>query len=147
MARKKQLPPQATETKGGKNLPDQSGDISPDRMSPLWSFASLDVGSTWCWSNMTPDLLIQVLARFKNLETMTWGDIKRTTGSHNVETYRLVKEARDRLEEIGLEYIEELFSLRVTGERRVWGILDNHVLRILWWDPEHEICPSVLKHT
>jgi hypothetical protein len=96
---------------------------------------------------MTQDDLRIVLARLKNLETMTWAEIKGPKKSHNVEKFKLIKEAQDRLEEIGLDYLEELFSLRITGEHRVWGVLNNHILQILWWDPTHEICPAPLRNT
>jgi uncharacterized phage-associated protein len=29
----------------------------------------------------------------------------------------------------------------------VWCIRHLNVMRILWWDPDHLVCPSVMKHT
>lgn len=54
----------------------------------------------------------------------------------------LAKRARDRLVEISQDDAAEYFSLRVNSAARVWGIRDAHTLRILWWDPNHEVCPS-----
>ena len=147
MAKRKGLPAQVSETRSGKKLPNQSGDITPDQMSPLWSFSLLDIGSTWCWSKMSPEQFGEVFAKLKNFETMKWAEIKGPKKSHFIKKTRLIKEAQDRLSEIGFEEEEELFSLRLEGKQRIWGLLDDHVLRILWWDPEHEICPSNLKHT
>ena len=36
---------------------------------------------------------------------------------------------------------------RISGPGRVWGIREEHVLDLLWWDPRHEVCPSPKKHT
>jgi len=41
--------------------------------------------------------------------------------------------------------VEDLFSLRLTGKKRLWGIRDRHVFKVFWWDPEHGVCPSELK--
>lgn len=88
-----------------------------------------------------------VLSRLKNFESMTWREIDGNTGSHGVSLSSLSKEARDRLEEIRQDDAPELFSLRITGAARVWGILDEEVFRVLWWDPNHQVCPSIKKHT
>lgn len=147
MPKPKKLAAKVADQDSSKKLPSQSGSLSPDQMKPLWSFSSIDLGSTWCWTNLTPEHIEEVLTRLKNFETMTWADIKGPKESHPVERYKLIKAAQDRLDEIGLDDLEELFSLRISGLHRVWGILDNHVLRIMWWDPNHEVCPSKLRNT
>jgi hypothetical protein len=68
------------------------------------------------------------------------------SGSHAVEYDRLDTAAQRRLEEIGRGEIDSLFSVRITGEQRVWGVKDVAILRVLWWDPNHSVCPSK-KHT
>jgi hypothetical protein len=42
--------------------------------------------------------------------------------------------------------VHECFSLRINSPARVWGIRDEYVLRVLWRDPRHEVCPSKKKH-
>jgi hypothetical protein len=91
--------------------------------------------------------LAEVLAKLRGFESMTWREIDGPTGSHGVDPHHLSRQAQQRLTEIRQDDAAELFSLRITGRRRVWGILDEHVLRILWWDPEHQVCPSPKKHT
>lgn len=54
----------------------------------------------------------------------------------------MISEAQTRLEELKLDDEEELFRFRLDGTARVWGIREGRVFKILWWDPEHEICPS-----
>jgi hypothetical protein len=78
---------------------------------------------------------------------MTWAEIDGPCGSHSVGIEDLCTEAQDQLKKLGMEELESLFSLRITGERRVWGVKDVAVLQILWWDPKHSVCPSGKKHT
>ncbi len=81
-------------------------------------------------------------------ETMTWGEIlKDKKHNHSVPLDHLAKAAQDRLKAMRLDDIDEVFRLRLTGKQRVWGIRDRNVLNLLWWDPEHEICPSTLRNT
>jgi predicted DNA-binding transcriptional regulator AlpA len=41
----------------------------------------------------------------------------------------------------------DLFSLRLSSLERLWGLRSNDVFSVLWWDPNHQICPSPKKHT
>ena len=85
--------------------------------------------------------------KLKNYESMTWGSIAQNQHhNHSVEVSKLDKRARKRLEELGVE-VDELFRFRLNGTQRVWGIRDREVFYILWWDPNHEICPSSKKNT
>ena len=38
---------------------------------------------------------------------------------------------------IGHEDVTELFSLRLDATKRVYGIRDRQVLKLLWFDPYH----------
>lgn len=114
---------------------------------PLWAFRVVDLGGPWCWSALGSDSLRDVLQRMKEMETMTWHAITEQTGSHSIEVTRLSKDARDRLVDIQQDDVDQVYSLRVTGRRRIFGIRDGGVLRILWWDPEHQVCPAPKKHT
>jgi hypothetical protein len=89
----------------------------------------------------------EVLRRLGSYETMTWREIDGPSGSHAVDLGSLSTAARDRLVAIQQDDVEQCFSLRINGPARVWGIRNAHVLRILWWDPRHEVCPSKKRHT
>lgn len=76
---------------------------------------------------------------------MTWAEILAATGgrtcgnnSHLVPLSDLKKEAVDRLRELQQDDIDELFSLRLSGKERIYGIPDGRVLQILWFCPNHE---------
>ncbi|HET7463952.1 MAG TPA: hypothetical protein VFJ82_22035 [Longimicrobium sp.] len=116
------------------------------RNRPPWAFRIVDLGGPWCWSALSGGDLAQVLQRLKQLESMTWGEIEG--GEHHfVDVAGCSKQARDRLQELKHDDTPALFSLRVTGRRRIYGMRNEHVLGFLWWDPEHEVYPSRKKHT
>lgn len=66
---------------------------------------------------------------------------------HAITIDKLCKEARQRLEELKLDDLDSLFSLRLDGTLRVFGIRNQNYLRIVWVDQDHEICPSSKKNT
>jgi hypothetical protein len=152
---KKALPNIGPMPKGdarASSLPNKGKDAraepseNPDLQTPLWSFRIIDIDSPWCWSGMDGESLKKVLSRLRNFETMTWRDIANT-GSHYIDTSSIIKLANDRLVEIKQDDTDTLYSLRIEGAFRIWGIREGRVLKILWHDPEHAICPSPKKHT
>ena len=81
-----------------------------------------------------------------NSESIAW-DKLHETGSHPIAVGKLSSDARRRLTDLGQDDLDELYSLRMQGQERIFGIRDRWILRILWWDPGHLVCPSVKKHT
>ncbi|HTR23333.1 MAG TPA: hypothetical protein VMI10_05070 [Terriglobales bacterium] len=90
-----------------------------------------------------------VREKIKHFEALTWNEIlvRDRQNNHRVEIWKLCKTAQDRLSELKLEDVEELVSLRLAGRERVWGLLEHNVMTLLWWDPFHDVCPSLKKHT
>lgn len=121
---------------------------SSDTDKPVWRFSLLDWDGPWGWRDIEALKWQEILQKLGYFETRTWADIKSDRNNHSVEIQNSPNpEVPKRLAEIHQEDIDELFSLRFSGKERLWGILDNHILKILWWDPHHEIWPSTKKHT
>jgi hypothetical protein len=118
---------------------------------PAWQFSLLDWEGEWGWQNLTPETWQNILEKLKNFESMTWGEIE--SGDQNDSSHEvLLKDCpntnvRKRLEELKLDDIDSLFSLRLSGKERIYGILEGSVLKLLWFDPEHTIWPVEKKHT
>src|SRR5688572_28155633 len=73
---------------------------NPRARHPVWAFRIVDLGGPWCWSVIQGVVLAEVLARFRDYESMTWEQIDGPTGSHGVELWKLSKQAQSRLTEI-----------------------------------------------
>lgn len=78
-------------------------------------------------------------------ENSTWHEIDTATrsngksNSHNIPVTDLCKEARDRLEELKYD-ISDIYSLRLGGKLRIFGIRTYNYLKVIWFDTGHEIC-------
>ncbi len=116
--------------------------------APLaWRFSGCDRAGPFSWDELAHGPpFAEVLARLHEFERMNWDEIVKT-GSHPIEVHKCEKAARDRLSDIKQDDTDHLMSFRITGKKRVWCIQDRNIMRILWWDPEHQVCPAHLKNT
>lgn len=121
--------------------PEESG-----KNSPVWRFSIMDFDGPFGCGDLTAQTAKGIHSKLSQFEGMNWNEIERS-GSHNVSRDKLTKEAQERLKVLKQDDIDELFSLRLAGKERIWGIRERSVLRLLWWDPEHRVCPSHKKHT
>lgn len=112
----------------------------------MWAFRDLDLNGPWCWSALDAASILDVHRRLANYESMAWKEILNGTGSHEIEPWEIGKDGQDRLREMGLD-VDGLVSLRIDGPGRIWGYREGAVLRILWWDPEHQVYPVGKKHS
>lgn len=115
--------------------------------TPLWQVRTIEMDGPFGWSSMPRShFLDAVFPKMKNFESMKWSEILGRN-SHEVRVADISKDAQKRLEHLNLEDVDKLVSLRLEGQERIWGIRMQQVFRILWWDPNHQVCPSHKRHT
>ena len=81
--------------------------------------------------------------------SMTWREILQQThdggkSKHHFLRYEsLSGEAQMRLQSKKLEEASDsIFSFALTNLLRIIGIRDKEKFHVLWYDPEHKVCPS-----
>lgn len=119
------------------------------RQKPAWQFNNRDKEhSEWGWNKLNPEDFIGILDKYLcNFETMTWDEILKASGGrnhgnnhHNIDVSDCCIEAQNRLLNLKIE-IDQLFSLRLDGKCRLWGIKEGQILRFLWHDKDHTVYP------
>lgn len=148
MAKKKQ--PKAKSNPRTEKIPKQA--IDPDIYSQhkaCWAFSRMDCGGAFGWEKATFDDLQEIRNVLCNLETMTWNEIflEAKKQHHSCDVEGLSSVACKRLIEIKMDDQDKLWSIRLSSKKRLWGILDRGVFYVLWWDQNHQVYPSTLKHT
>jgi hypothetical protein len=121
----------------------------PDDQDALIMFrlGRLDHEGPWSWAEVSSDHIKLVAATCGGFETLRRGEFMNRPGNKPIPMENLCQEARGRLVELELDLFDDLWELRLGGEERIWGLLDGHVFYLVWWDPEHQVCPSTKKHT
>lgn len=115
-------------------------------LHPTWSFKRLDNHyGKWGFIH-TDDLYNAVIAKLKDYEGMTWAGILSAAGgrshgnnNHYENVSDLIPEAQRRWRDLQLEEFDRVFSLRLTGEYRLYGILQGGIFQVVWFDQKHEI--------
>lgn len=140
------------------------------KKNPSWRFSKADLEhEEWTIHDLTDDVIEdetdptgakiiytfsksidrQLWDSLRQRERMTWAEIfaeaggrTKGTNNHPIPMHELHEDAQKRAAELNI--IEDgLFSLRLDGTHRVFGILDeNGVLNIIWLDRKHKICPT-----
>ncbi|WP_144016774.1 hypothetical protein [Beutenbergia cavernae] len=113
----------------------------------VWRFADLDDDGRWSLSAAQPSAMRDVLSKMRSFETMLLGELFRGEHGKRYPIEVLCSDAQRRLEELEKDDETEVVRLRCGGKERLYGLLRDHVFHVLWWDPEHEVCPSVLRNT
>jgi hypothetical protein len=121
---------------------------SPDRI--CWRFSHVDSEGPWSLAVLDFTQLLTLLSELVKFESQTIKELflqgQWPGKCHDLATLPN-RAARVRLESIGLSDMTQIWKLRIGGAGRLWGFLEGNVFHVVWWDPNHEIWPSKLKHT
>lgn len=149
---KKFVQPEKPPSTGGKPFVRSSNMLpaagtSAERL--CWRFSHVDHDRPWGFSAVDGSLLIEILRKLSGFESMTVNELRRTRKTF--KEYDLpgpiIQDAVDRLAEMRRDDMTKIQRLELTGLQRLYGFLDSNVFHVVWWDPEHAICPSIKKHT
>lgn len=141
MSRKKGVPSSAIDRKMSKDV--RKIEVSSD-LRPSWRFSTVDLGGPFAWPLGTAAEL-EIVGKLHSFDSMNWSEF---TGSdhHNLNPYTLSELAVKRLQEIGRDdEIDQIFSFHLQGKPRLICIRDRNIAKLLWYDPEHKVCPSIKK--
>ncbi|MBA7650307.1 hypothetical protein ES703_58110 [subsurface metagenome] len=115
-----------------------------------WHLRILDKNGDWSWRGIDEKTIWEdIHSKLSELEKKTWNEIliKEKYRNHLILISKICPRAQERLRKIKQDDIDELVSLRLTGKKRVWGIKERNILKVLWWDPYHTVCPSIKSYT
>ncbi len=143
-----------------KKIPRERAVESSEGKRPGWHFRIMDLSGRWGFcpqsdsdGRIDPTEATGVLQdlsyireKLSDFETMKWSEISGHR-HHTILVEDISTEAQSRLEEIGQNDVDELFSFAFHGRGRLWGIRDNEYFKILWWDTGHEVYLYKKKHT
>ena len=141
----KRAPVVRTDGAGQKRIPVPAEAPHPDRRKPAWRFGLMDWDGPWGWTTCESPIWRKVIERLREFEKFQWREVfghQFGRQNHEVAQFRMCPEARRRLEELRLGDFEQVASLRIDGASRVWGVRIGRKCHLLWWDPEHQVCPS-----
>ena len=130
--------------------PKSSSVVSADNRKLVWNVSKVDNDGQWGWDQVNCSYFFQeIWEKMHDFEKKKWSEIlgRDHRKNHKIQARKIIGDAQKRLEELGHDDQEELVSFRLTGRQRLWAIQSGTEAFLLWWDPNHEICPSRLRNT
>lgn len=145
---------------GGKPKGKTFGKEDPEssmRKHLSWSFSQCDMDSDCRWGinkeHLSEKFWDDLFPKMLEFETMTISDIFVTgkKENHSINVDQLSKPAAARLMDLKIE-AESVHSLRLGGKIRLYGVLNDAVYNIIWYDDDHGdndrcVCRSFKKHS
>jgi hypothetical protein len=120
-----------------------------DNPTIVWGFGLLRLDGRWGCAGMSPAHATELLGLFREWEKLRAGEFfgGGRRGHKFIAIENLSPEAQKELERLQLDDLDGLWELHVSGKERIWGARLEHVFYPLWWDPDHEVCPSRKRNT
>lgn len=117
-----------------------------------WTRDRADVEGSWTWgprSSLNDSWDMELHPFLVEYSNKTWLQIydERTGGQQRrqkhiyYEVWQICREAQQRLIEIERDDVDTVFRFRMENLKRLYGVVQEHVFHVLWWDPDHKIYP------
>ena len=145
MPKNKGKVPSSAISVSGKKVPRIAQEVDGNILQ-YWSFKHFDGDGPFGWY-LCQETVLWLLDILKDRQGINWNHLTQGNKSHNIPVVDLEKNAQQRLAQLQLDDYEELFSMRITGKQRIFGIRDRNIFHVLWWDPNHQVCLSHKKNT
>nr|DAY79578.1 MAG TPA: hypothetical protein [Caudoviricetes sp.] len=119
-----------------------------------WSFKSY-YSEHKCWCELGGnDVITNIIHKLEDYSTQTWSVVKSASGgkregngsnNHYIPATTLPKDYQEKYIKSGyMRDFEKVFSLRLTGKKRLIGYVSNGTFYPLWYDNDHLVFP--VKH-
>lgn len=106
---------------------------------PSWRIEKLQLVDPYGWHELTGPQVKYLHAKLAEYERKDWNQILVTEKKWNhavpVDGFKCPK-ARQWMRR-NMPDQEELWSLRLSGAERVWGVYREGIFHLIWWDPQH----------
>lgn len=130
-------------------------EVSCEGKVPAWMFDKIDKSGKFAFDISRQDFdHRKFLDKMVSYSSMTWAELKSQTHDdgkskhHFLSVDDLSRDAQKRIEAMHLEEdSDRLYSIALENKLRVIGLRERDRFHVLWYDPQHDVCPSEKKHT
>ena len=120
------------------------------RQKPIWRFDKIDRSGKFAFDLSRADFQHrEVLQKLMDYGNMTWDEIDKQQHDHNKSKHHylsyesLSDAARERIKARQFEEDSDvIFSFALQNLLRIVGFRRDGEFSVIWYDPNHEFCPS-----
>ena len=120
-----------------------------NRMRACWRLQRLQMIGPYGWHQLNAEQLAYIREKLIEFEAKDWNQIFVAERDHNhrVDVAAFDCPAAREWMRRNMPDQDVLWTLRLMGKQRIWGIFRDGVFHLMFWDPEHQIKLSLKKHT
>jgi hypothetical protein len=142
--------PKAVHQVLGKKQPTIASEVSLyGEGKAAWRVSRMQLVGPYGWHELDASGIEKVKTRLASLERSTWNDIfvRDARNNHEIPVNTLKCATAKKWMAENMPDQPSLWTIRVTGKERIWGILSESAYQIVFWDPEHLIWEVAKKNT
>lgn len=118
------------------------GDSAYDRHL-RFKMSRIDLDGPWCLTKITPEDHKDLLTFMKEMEQLKVSEVIPARGkAEDVAGASPNAGAKRRAQDQYPDDHDYIHVLRVSGAKRLWGLLHGYEFSVIWWDPAHDIWPG-----
>lgn len=114
-------------------------------LKAAWRVNRIQMVDPYGWHVITSEQINHIREKLSDFETMTWHEIFTVAKkrNHRIPVCNLRCPKARQWMKMNMPDQTELWTLRFTGAERVWGIFGEGAYQIVFWDPSHQILPTL----
>jgi hypothetical protein len=134
-------PRSEAETTGEKITKSISQPPAYDDKKAAWRISKIQLADPYGWHEMTPSEVSAIRVKLATFEKNTWKElfIRDAKWNHRIQSGDLKCPIAKAWMKTNMPDQPFLWTLRLSGAERVWGILSEGAFLIVFWDPNHLI--------
>lgn len=121
--------------------------IEAEGNTVLFSFQWFDSGRKW--GSKAKHKFWAIADKLKSSEGRTWAQLSADRNDHYIGLDKFPTKTKKVIVKRGLDEFDGLWSLRITGGCRLWGVRwqESRYFMVVWWDPDHKAYPVNKRYT
>lgn len=143
----KRKTPVISQVVSATKTPSFLGPLNIDNRHIAWRFSKADLSGPYTCAGFSHVDFQQLWNRLRYFEQMNVAQMRDAGSYHPKPVADMSRRDRDRLMQLQLDDVEELYSFAIDGPCRMWCIKYENIFLILWWDRNHEVSPVAKSHT
>lgn len=88
--------------------------------------------------------LKKIIQSLQSYEGLTWQEVREKGHCHPWGVDDIPRDCARRLEDRQID-IDQLYQIPLGSKPRIIGYKDGRIFYLMWWDEEHQFCPTKAK--
>ncbi|QMV18848.1 hypothetical protein GOB94_09255 [Granulicella sp. 5B5] len=142
MCAKRDKKPKAREVPSGEKNPKIASEPSLyDDRKAAWRVAKIQLTDPYGWHEISANDASQIKVKLAVFEKNSWKElfVRDARFNHRIQSDQLKCPIARKWMAENMPDQPYLWTLRLSGSERIWGILSEGAYQVLFWDPQHLI--------